>query len=208
MKQLLLCSDLDRTLIPNGSAPESAQARPLFNLLAAHPKFRLAYVTGRDKKLVEQAIGAFNLPEPEFVIGDVGTTLYHLIDGQWISNRRWRKIIGRDWEGYSHEDIISWLHESGLCAGRLMASKILIQIGNDFHRRHVLAKEWIHKRDNLIVDVSLALSHVRMLRDAFVNGIVQDLIKPILTNLPVSVQTNVWFDFRTCRLGRKSRQIS
>jgi hypothetical protein len=111
MKQLLLCSDLDRTLIPNGSAPESAQARPLFNRLATYPKLRLTYVTGRDKRLVEQAIETFNLPDPEFVIGDVGTTLYHLIGGQWISNRRWQKRIGRDWQGYSHEDITSWLHE-------------------------------------------------------------------------------------------------
>jgi len=60
-----------------------------------------------------------------------------------------------------------------------MPSKILIQVGDDFHRRHVLAKEGIHKGDHLIVDVSQALSHVRMLRDGFVNGIVQDLIKPL-----------------------------
>lgn len=111
MNQLLLCSDLDRTLIPNGSAPESAQARPLFNHLATHPELRLTYVTGRDKRLVAQAIEAFNLPDPEFVIGDVGTTLYHRLGGQWISNERWQKRIGRDWQGCSHEDITSWLHD-------------------------------------------------------------------------------------------------
>jgi dihydrolipoamide dehydrogenase len=60
-----------------------------------------------------------------------------------------------------------------------MPSKILIQIGDGFHRRHVLAKEGIHKGEQLIVDVSRALSHVRILRDAFLSGIVQDLIKPL-----------------------------
>jgi dihydrolipoamide dehydrogenase len=60
-----------------------------------------------------------------------------------------------------------------------MPSKILIQIGDDFHRRHVLAEEGIHKGDHLVVDVSQALSHVRTLRDGFVSGIVQDLINPL-----------------------------
>ena len=110
MQQILICSDLDRTLIPNGSAPESAQARPLFNHLADHPKIRLAYVSGRDKKLVERAIEKYTLPIPDFVIGDVGSTLYRLTDGQWIANRRWQKRIGRDWKGYRHEEIAAWLH--------------------------------------------------------------------------------------------------
>jgi dihydrolipoamide dehydrogenase len=60
-----------------------------------------------------------------------------------------------------------------------MPSKILIQVADDFHRRHVLAKEGVHKGEELTVDVSQALSHVRMLRDTFVGGIVEDLIKPL-----------------------------
>ena len=45
---LLLCTDLDRTLIPNGPQPESAQAREHFARFAAHPQVTLAYVSGRD----------------------------------------------------------------------------------------------------------------------------------------------------------------
>ena len=54
-----------------------------------------------------------------------------------------------------------------------MPSKILIQVADDFHRRHVLAKEGIHKGEELTVDVTQALSHVRMLRDTFVGGILR-----------------------------------
>ena len=31
--KLLLCTDLDRTLLPNGESPESERARPLFRRL-------------------------------------------------------------------------------------------------------------------------------------------------------------------------------
>ena len=109
MKTILLCSDLDRTLIPNGIHDESPPARQLFARLAVHPKLRLAYVSGRDKNLVKKAIADFNLPEPDFVIGDVGTTLYHVDGNQWHINQGWQHEIGRDWHGRGHEDITKLL---------------------------------------------------------------------------------------------------
>jgi sucrose-6F-phosphate phosphohydrolase len=109
MKTILLCSDLDRTLIPNGAEAESSQARPLFAGLASHPQLRLAYVSGRDKNLVKVAIADFKLPEPDFVIGDVGTTLYHVEGGRWQMNQGWQREIGRDWHGRGHDDITKLL---------------------------------------------------------------------------------------------------
>lgn len=72
----LICTDLDRTLLPNGPQPESATARERFTALVAHPAVTLAYVSGRHRRLVEEAIEHYRLPIPDFVIGDVGTTLY------------------------------------------------------------------------------------------------------------------------------------
>jgi sucrose-6-phosphatase len=109
MKTILLCSDLDRTLIPNGAEDESPQARPLFAGLAAHPQLCLAYVSGRDKNLVKKAIVDFDLPEPDFVIGDVGTTLYHVDGNQWHMNQGWQHEIARDWHGHGHDDITALL---------------------------------------------------------------------------------------------------
>jgi sucrose-6F-phosphate phosphohydrolase len=111
MKTTLLCSDLDRTLIPNGSEPESPRARPVFAHLAAHPKLRLAYVSGRDKTLVAEAIKQFDLPEPDFVIGDVGTTIYHIVGGRWLFNEDWQDEIGKDWRRHDREAIISLLSD-------------------------------------------------------------------------------------------------
>ena len=105
MKTILLCSDLDRTLIPNGVEPESPRARQAFRHLAAHPKIRLAYVSGRDKKLVQEAIKKFDLPEPDFVIGDVGTTLYHIIGARWLPSEAWQNEIGSDWKNHDRHFI-------------------------------------------------------------------------------------------------------
>lgn len=49
--QQLLCSDLDRTALPNGP-----QSGALFAVLAARPEVTLACVSGRDRYSVEQAI--------------------------------------------------------------------------------------------------------------------------------------------------------
>lgn len=119
MKTLLLCSDLDRTLIPNGAEPETPQARTLLAHLTAHPKLRLAYVSGRDKTLVDQAIREYDLPEPDFVIGDVGTTLYRIVGGQWQTNQAWQEEIGQNWYGSDHDDIVRMLAELAIDDFRL-----------------------------------------------------------------------------------------
>ena len=71
MDPILLCTDLDRTLIPNGLPPESPNARELFCKVAAAPFVSLAYVSGRDLGLLQKAIAEYNLPTPDFMIGDV-----------------------------------------------------------------------------------------------------------------------------------------
>ena len=55
-ERLLICTDLDRTLIPNGTQPESSGARDHFALLVGRPEVTLAYVSGRHRALVETAI--------------------------------------------------------------------------------------------------------------------------------------------------------
>ena len=60
--RLLLCTDLDRTLLPNGEQPESPSARALFARLAARPGVTLVYVTGRHRALVQAALDEYQLP--------------------------------------------------------------------------------------------------------------------------------------------------
>lgn len=101
-KPLLLCADLDRTLLPNGEPPESAGAREHFSRFAARPEVTLAYVSGRHKQLVMDAIAEFEIPLPDYVIGDVGTTIYSINDGTWQPWDKWHQEIAPDWAGYDH----------------------------------------------------------------------------------------------------------
>ena len=74
LQKILICSDLDRTIIPNGYQEESTPARPVLRRLAEQDNIYLAYVSGRDRKLILDAIEEFYLPMPDFAIEDVGTT--------------------------------------------------------------------------------------------------------------------------------------
>lgn len=108
---LLVCTDLDRTLIPNGPQPESPGARGHFASLAARPEVSLALVSGRDRQLVEQAIRNYHLPRPDFVIGDVGTTIYQVdADHQWHGLEQWAAEVAQDWAGQSHGALAGLLH--------------------------------------------------------------------------------------------------
>jgi HAD superfamily hydrolase (TIGR01484 family) len=106
---ILLATDLDRTLLPNGDAPESPGALPRFRRFAALPQVTLAYVTGRHRQLVEQAMADYDLPAPDFVVGDVGTSICAIRSGDWQPNRDWTQAIKADWQGLSHADLANSL---------------------------------------------------------------------------------------------------
>lgn len=106
---LLLCCDLDRTVIPNGTAEESPMARPLFRELAARPEVVLTYVSGRHIALIDEAIEEYGLPVPEYAVGDVGTTIYRRGDDEWRPLIEWARAIGGDWGTLRHADMMRHL---------------------------------------------------------------------------------------------------
>ena len=57
--KILLLSDLDRSILPNGYNEESPRARPVLRRLAERPEITLIYVTGRNKVLILNAIKEF-----------------------------------------------------------------------------------------------------------------------------------------------------
>ena len=112
LSRLLICTDLDRTLIPNGPQPQSAQARNYLDTLVRRPEVTLVFVSGRHRALVEEAIATYELPVPDFVIGDVGTTIYRVGPSHaWSRLESWERQIARDWAGQSHADLKSILND-------------------------------------------------------------------------------------------------
>ena len=116
--RLLICTDLDRTLIPNGPQPEPEGARKRFARLAARPEVTLAYVSGRHRELIEEALVTYRLPAPDFVIADVGTSMYHVgPQHSWVHVETWEEQIAVDWGGHRHEELRAALR--GISALRL-----------------------------------------------------------------------------------------
>jgi len=105
MTRRLLCTDLDRTLIPNGAQAESPGARERFTQLASRDEVTLAYVSGRHRALIEQAIEEYDLPQPDYAIADVGSTIYRVNAGNWESWNEWAAQIAPDWRGLSHDTL-------------------------------------------------------------------------------------------------------
>ena len=109
MTKLLLCTDLDRTLLPNGPQAESILAREKFNQLVAQDEVKLVYVSGRDKSLIQQAVKNYHIPLPDFVIADVGSTIYSIENKKWSRLDKWDYEISSDWNGKSNKDLKSLL---------------------------------------------------------------------------------------------------
>ncbi len=111
--RIFLCSDLDRTILPNGAQKESPEAVKLLHILARRPEITLAYVSGRNLQLLQAAIEEYGIPLPDFAVGDVGTTIYHVMDDKWLSLKVWEEEIATDWNGRSHDRLSAMLADIG-----------------------------------------------------------------------------------------------
>lgn len=103
--RLLLCTDMDRTIIPNGVQSENPLARKQFSEFCKQHQVVLAYVTGRHQDLVEQAIRYYKLPVPDYAITDVGSKIYKINGHTWNELEAWEKEIDKDWQGKSHQQL-------------------------------------------------------------------------------------------------------
>lgn len=103
--RLLLCTDMDRTIIPNGAHVESQDARKQFSEFCLQPQVVLVYVTGRHQELVTEALIEYSLPVPDYAITDVGTRIYRLKDERWLELSTWVEEIDKDWNGKGHQQL-------------------------------------------------------------------------------------------------------
>jgi HAD superfamily hydrolase (TIGR01484 family) len=108
---ILLCSDLDRTILPNGPQDESPQARPRLRSLAAQARVVIAYVSGRHQGLLKEAIREYAIPVPSYAIGDVGTTVYEISGDKWHPWPAWAEEIAPDWQGLQATELNGLLRD-------------------------------------------------------------------------------------------------
>lgn len=73
----VLATDLDGTLIPLENHPENARDLSLLTDDLSANDVTLTFVTGRHLASVQDAILRHSLPKPDWIICDVGTSIYH-----------------------------------------------------------------------------------------------------------------------------------
>jgi len=130
---IMICTDLDRTLLPNGHAPETEGARSIFRHLVHRSNAWLVYVTGRHIQLVDDAIRDYDIPVPHFAVTDVGTRIYRSRNERWEPVREWDDTIQSSMEGF-----------------HLQSLKNRLQNVNDLHLQEA-PKQNIHKLSYYII---------------------------------------------------------
>jgi hypothetical protein len=94
MGDFLIATDMDRTLLPNGNQ-EYDGSMDIFKKVLKENSFKLAYVTGRNLELVKDAMKQYDTPEPDYVIGDVGTRIYEKRGTRYKQDEGWARQIGK-----------------------------------------------------------------------------------------------------------------
>ncbi len=96
---IFICTDLDRTLIPNGEQTLSEGALDIFKNICNLDTIQLCYVTGRNLNLTNQAIIEYDLPIADFLICDVGASAYYRDNNKYTIDNHWKNEIESDWNG-------------------------------------------------------------------------------------------------------------
>lgn len=77
----MLATDLDGTLIPMDGYPDNIRSLEVIKSGISDTDTGLIYVTGRHLESVRSAVEEFQLPIPDWMICDVGTSIYRVADG-------------------------------------------------------------------------------------------------------------------------------
>lgn len=91
-----LFTDLDGTLIPLEQNADNVRDLEQLATLIHKNNMPLVFVTGRHRESVQSAIGDYSLPEPRYLVCDVGTSIYERLTpaGAKNSSEDWRPMIG------------------------------------------------------------------------------------------------------------------
>jgi len=104
--QVLLATDMDGTVIPLEETRERTDEIASFRFaVEGTPDLSLAYVTGRDFPLALRAIEGHRLPRPEFLVCDVGTSVYHATSSGYERDQEYVRLMEEARDGMDVREI-------------------------------------------------------------------------------------------------------
>lgn len=106
----VLATDLDGTLIPLPNAPDHAAALETLRQAAEDQLFRMVFCTGRHFESVAAAIDEYRLPRPEWIICDVGTSIYQFVHLDYVPYTPYSEHLRSKISDSSNSEIMSLLH--------------------------------------------------------------------------------------------------
>ena len=144
----ILATDLDRTLLPNGSWPSDPGAIDLFNELTEKHDVLVVYVTGRNLVLTENAIKEFGVRYPNILCSDVGTSIRKYEDGEWKFDDGWVEHVKREspkWDAMAIRDAVGRV--DGM---REQESEHQNQFKQSYYVKHEKKDQVLKKVDELV----------------------------------------------------------
>lgn len=134
---MLLATDLDGTFL----AGDPEDRLSLYQTIAAHPEIKLAYVTGRSLEAVLPLLADPTLPQPDYIIADVGATLVHgdslqpiqplqsVVDARWPGESQVASVI--EPFGLERQDVPQARRCSYFCTPEQAANPALREIADE-----------------------------------------------------------------------------
>ena len=110
---VIIATDLDRTLFPNGEQ-EYDGSMDRFTDLMDKSDFHLLYVTGRNKKQILDGMDRYSAPAPEYAVAEVGTKVYLFSDGTLEEDPGYIEYIESKtgiWDVHKFEESLRWTEE-------------------------------------------------------------------------------------------------
>ena len=80
----VLATDLDGTFIPLPDNTDNRDALSTFHQARAQRQMDLVYATGRHLESTLAAMKEHHLPEPDWIVCDVGTSIHHRQNGAYL----------------------------------------------------------------------------------------------------------------------------
>lgn len=180
--QAMLATDMDGTIIPLEVNPQQKEEiRRFRETVEKKPDFCLAYVTGRDLPLAEKGIRQHELPIPDILVCDVGTSVYHKTNSGFEEDQEYVRLMeeargGLDVREVRHE--LAHLPELLIQVDeKQTASKLSYHLTRESDHQDVVAS--VHDRlkeigGRLQAVYSVGAPHGTGLLDVLPNGVAKD----------------------------------